>query len=60
MISVRPSRRASGRIQNLNVALHSPVIVVTLIKLGMDITTMDCYAKVPLLVTSDFYIGQGQ
>ena len=49
--------RPAGRIQNLNVALHSRVIVATLIKLGMDITTMDRYAKVPLLVTSDLYIG---
>ena len=55
--AVRPSGRPAGRIQNLNVALHSRVIVATLIKLGMDITTMDRYAKVPLLVTSDLYIG---
>ena len=53
MISVR----LSGRIQNLNVAFHSRAILATLIKLGMDITTMDRYAKVPLFVTSDLYLG---
>ena len=55
--AVRPSGRPSGRIQKLNVGFYAFVTVATFLKLGMIITTLDLYTWVPLLVTSDLYLG---
>ena len=51
--AVRPSGRPSVCIQNLNIRVYAFVIVATFLKLGRVIPTLDLYAQVPLLVTSD-------
>ena len=57
MISVRLSGCPSRCVQNLTVGFFSKTMVLSQIKLGILIATVELYAGIPMLVTFDLYLG---
>ena len=54
---VRPAGQTAGCVQKFNVGLYAFATVATFLELSMIITTLDLYALIPALMTSDLYIG---
>ena len=51
------NQRFTKSAKNFNVGLFSAVIGPTFLKLGMQVTTIELYLCIPVLVTFDLYRG---